>query len=76
LLLSANKWYGHSIKAIKNIFFSVFNFFEIFQASKSASRDKKSAGKDLEETLIRLNVEYIYVWQSHDVRTETDLIRS
>jgi aryl-alcohol dehydrogenase-like predicted oxidoreductase len=47
----------------------------IFQASKSASRDKKSAKKDLEETLSRLNVDYIDLWQIHDVRTETDLMR-
>ena len=47
----------------------------IIQASKSAGRDKKSAKKDLDETLIRLNVDQIDLWQIHDVRTETDLIK-
>lgn len=47
----------------------------IFQASKSASRDKKSALKDLDETLSRLNVNYLDLWQIHDVRTPDDLNR-
>lgn len=47
----------------------------IFQASKSAGRDKKSAKKDLDETLGRLNLEYIDLWQIHDVRTETDMMQ-
>jgi len=47
----------------------------IFQASKSAGRDKKSAKKDLDETLGRLNVDYIDLWQIHDVRTEADLMQ-
>lgn len=46
---------------------------KIFQASKSASRDKKGALKDLEETLGRLKTDYLDLWQIHDVRTETDL---
>lgn len=45
----------------------------IFQTSKSASRDRKGAEKDLEETLTRLNVDYLDLWQIHDVRTEADL---
>jgi aryl-alcohol dehydrogenase-like predicted oxidoreductase len=46
---------------------------KIFQASKSASRDKKSALRDLEETLARLNVDHLDLWQIHDVRTQSDL---
>jgi aryl-alcohol dehydrogenase-like predicted oxidoreductase len=46
---------------------------KIFQASKSASRDKKGALRDLEETLARLNVDYLDLWQIHDVRTQSDL---
>jgi aryl-alcohol dehydrogenase-like predicted oxidoreductase len=45
----------------------------IFQASKSASRDKKGALKDLEETLGRLGIGYLDLWQIHDVRTHWDL---
>ncbi|MFW6080521.1 MAG: aldo/keto reductase [Desulfosalsimonas sp.] len=48
----------------------------IFQTSKSASRDKKGARKDLEETLERLETDYLDLWQIHDVRTlkELDMI--
>ena len=45
----------------------------IFQTSKSASRDKNWARKDLEETLQRLNVDYLDLWQIHDVRTSEEL---
>lgn len=45
----------------------------IFQASKSASRDKKGALQDLEETLGRLKTDYLDLWQIHDVRTEADM---
>ncbi len=47
----------------------------VFQASKSASRDKKGAIKDLEETLSRLHVDHLDLWQIHDVRTQSDLAR-
>lgn len=47
----------------------------IFQASKSASRDKKGAAADLEKTLIRMQCDYLDLWQIHDVRTEEDLYR-
>ena len=47
----------------------------IFQASKSASRDKKNAKRDLDETLSRLNVDYLDLWQIHDVRTEMDMMQ-
>jgi predicted aldo/keto reductase-like oxidoreductase len=45
----------------------------IFQASKSASRDKKGAAADLEKTLGRMQCDYLDLWQIHDVRTESDL---
>ena len=45
----------------------------VFQASKSASRDKTGALQDLEETLGRLKTDYLDLWQIHDVRTEGDL---
>ena len=45
----------------------------VFQASKSASRDKKGAQRDLDESLQRLNVDYLDLWQIHDVRTQSDL---
>ena len=45
----------------------------VFQASKSASRDKKGAKQDLDETLSRLKVDYLDLWQIHDVRTASDM---
>jgi len=45
----------------------------IFQASKSASRDKKAALRDLETTLRTIGVDHLDLWQIHDVRTESDL---
>lgn len=36
---------------------------KIFQASKSASRDKAGALSDLEETLDRLETDYLDLWQ-------------
>ncbi|MGM0402808.1 MAG: aldo/keto reductase [Thermodesulfobacteriota bacterium] len=45
----------------------------VFQASKSASRDKNGAWKDLEDTLWRLGVNYLDLWQIHDVRTFREL---
>jgi aryl-alcohol dehydrogenase-like predicted oxidoreductase len=45
----------------------------IFQASKSASRDREGAEKDLKETLSRLNVDYLDLWQIHDIRTAGEL---
>jgi aryl-alcohol dehydrogenase-like predicted oxidoreductase len=45
----------------------------VFQASKSASRSRDEALADLDRTLHRLGVEYLDLWQIHDVRTEEDL---
>ena len=45
----------------------------IFQASKSASRDRQGALKDLGETLERLQASYLDLWQIHDVRTQEDI---
>ena len=45
----------------------------VFQASKSASRDAEGASSDLESTLDRMGVDYLDLWQIHDVRTEQDL---
>lgn len=45
----------------------------VFITSKSAARDKASAQRDLETTLVRMQVEEIDLWQIHDVRTESDL---
>ncbi|UCF95694.1 MAG: aldo/keto reductase [Desulfobacterales bacterium] len=47
--------------------------FRIFQASKSASRDKRGALMDLAQTLGRLKTDYLDLWQIHDVRTADDL---
>lgn len=46
---------------------------KVFQASKSASRDKTHALADLEQTLERLQTDYLDLWQIHDVRTAQDL---
>lgn len=46
-----------------------------FQATKSASRDKQSALTDLDNSLRRLQTDYLDLWQIHDVRTEADLDR-
>jgi predicted aldo/keto reductase-like oxidoreductase len=45
----------------------------VFQASKSATRDREGASVDLEKTLARMSVGYLDLWQIHDVRTEADL---
>jgi aryl-alcohol dehydrogenase-like predicted oxidoreductase len=45
----------------------------IFQASKSASRDKASAAADLRQSLERLQTDYLDLWQIHDVRTAADM---
>jgi aryl-alcohol dehydrogenase-like predicted oxidoreductase len=45
----------------------------IFQTSKSARRDRQGALAELEQTLARLNTDYLDLWQIHDVRTEAEL---
>ena len=46
---------------------------QVFQASKSAGRDKASALADLRQSLARLQTEYLDLWQIHDVRTPQDI---
>lgn len=46
---------------------------QVFQASKSASRDKASAVADLQQSLERLQTKYLDLWQIHDVRTPQDI---
>ncbi len=45
----------------------------LFQTSKSAMRDKNGALSDLHATLTNMRLEYLDLWQIHDVRTEDDL---
>jgi aryl-alcohol dehydrogenase-like predicted oxidoreductase len=47
----------------------------IFQASKSATRSKKGALADLDQTLRNMSIDNLDLWQIHDVRTEEDLER-
>jgi aryl-alcohol dehydrogenase-like predicted oxidoreductase len=46
---------------------------EIFQTSKSASRDKRGALADLEASFLRIETNYLDLWQIHDVRTKEDI---
>jgi aryl-alcohol dehydrogenase-like predicted oxidoreductase len=46
---------------------------QVFQASKSPSRDKASALVDLRQSLERLQTDYLDLWQIHDVRTPQDI---
>ncbi len=45
----------------------------VFQASKSASRDREGALADLEDTFVKMGTDRLDLWQIHDVRTEADL---
>ncbi len=45
----------------------------IFQTSKSARRNRKGAQKELQETLSRMRISYLDLWQIHDLRTQEDL---
>jgi len=47
----------------------------IFQASKSASRDRRTALADLEQTLETMGIETLDLWQIHDVRTHDEIDR-
>lgn len=46
---------------------------KVFQASKSAVRGKAGALAELDQTLERLQTDYLDLWQIHDVRTPQDL---
>ena len=46
---------------------------KVFQASKSPSRDKTSAAVDLQQSLERLQTDYLDLWQIHDIRTPQDI---
>lgn len=46
---------------------------QVFQASKSASRLHADAEMDLQETLQRMGIETLDLWQIHDVRTFADI---
>ena len=45
----------------------------IFQTSKSAARDKEVANIDLEGTLQTMGLDWLDLWQIHDIRTREDL---
>jgi aryl-alcohol dehydrogenase-like predicted oxidoreductase len=46
---------------------------EIFLASKSHGRDKKTALAHLDQTLSNMKTDYLDLWQVHDVRTTRDI---
>jgi aryl-alcohol dehydrogenase-like predicted oxidoreductase len=48
---------------------------KIFQASKSASRDRGGALADLQQSLARLQTDHLDLWQIHDLRTEGEFQR-
>lgn len=62
-------YYGHFWREHKSLRES------IFQASKSARRDKEGALADLHLSLSTLGIEHLDLWQIHDVRSEADLDR-
>lgn len=45
----------------------------VFQTSKSAARGRNETLRDLETSLTTMQVQYLDLWQIHDVRTEADL---
>ncbi len=45
----------------------------VFQAGKSALRSKRGALSDLETTFENMGLDYLDLWQIHDVRTEDDI---
>jgi aryl-alcohol dehydrogenase-like predicted oxidoreductase len=45
---------------------------QVFQASKSARRDKAGALAELDQSLKRLHTDYLDLWQIHDLRTKRD----
>ena len=46
---------------------------EIFLASKTSARDRDSAWRELEQSLKRLNTDYLDLWQFHHVSFESEL---
>jgi len=46
---------------------------QVFQASKSASRAHADAETDLQETLQRMGIETLDLWQIHDIRSFSDI---
>jgi aryl-alcohol dehydrogenase-like predicted oxidoreductase len=47
----------------------------VFQAGKSAQRNRKGALADLDGTLATMQIDHLDLWQIHDVRTEDDFHR-
>lgn len=45
----------------------------IFQASKSAQRNRSGALQDLDNTLSTMGVDHIDLWQIHDIRTHREI---
>ncbi len=45
----------------------------IFQTSKSARRDGRGARRELQESLSRMQISFLDLWQIHDLRTLTDV---
>ncbi len=45
----------------------------VFQASKSASRERRGAIADLKRTVSTLGIDYLDLWQIHDLRTKREL---
>jgi aryl-alcohol dehydrogenase-like predicted oxidoreductase len=45
----------------------------VFQASKSAMRNRREALSELEQTLSNMGIETLDLWQIHDVRTRDDI---
>lgn len=45
----------------------------VFQTSKSAARGRNETLRDLETSLTTMQVQYLDLWQIHDVRIEADL---
>jgi len=60
-------YYGHFWKGHKNARNG------IFQASKSSSRDGEGALADLDRTLSIMGLDYLDLWQIHDLRTWDEL---
>lgn len=46
---------------------------EVFIASKTSARDRDGGWRELEQSLQRLNTDYLDLWQFHHVSFESDL---